>query len=168
MPPGENGASLRASEWILAGCLFCILLSLFAIAKFQVWHCTKGTDTTTISLVKVKIEGFVERPNVYEFALGTPLEEALRKARPKRFADLRSIDQASVLTTSIQLNIEKLSSLKVHITGAVAKSETIEVAPGTRICQLKQKIVLIEESDLAFFKKRRFLSDGEVVDVPYK
>jgi hypothetical protein len=143
-------------------------LSLFAIAKIQVWHYSKGTAAVPVVLVQVSIEGFVEKPDVYEFPVGTPMGEVLRKARPKRFADLRSIDQASPLTTSLQLKLEPLRSLQVHVTGAVVNSGTIEVEPGTRICHIKQKIQLSDEADLAFFKKRKFLADGDVIDVPLK
>ncbi len=94
--------------------------------------------------------------------------EVLRKARPKRFADLRSIDLKSPLTASLQLKLEPLRSLRIHVTGAVASSGIIDVEPGTRICHLKQKIQLSEEADLSFFKKRKFLSDGDVICVPRK
>jgi len=157
---------LRAAEWALAGSLLLILLSLFVIAKIQARQCSKGTDSIPIVLVMIQITGFVEHPGVFEIARGTSLEEVLRKAKPKRFANLRGLDLRSPLSHSMELTIEPLQSLRVQIQGAVEKSELIEVVPGTRICHLKQIISLADSADLRFFKKRRLLSDGDVIDVP--
>jgi hypothetical protein len=158
---------LRASEWILAGSFVLILLSLFAIAKIQAWQYGQGSECALVPIATVKIEGCVQRPGTYEFPVGTPLKEILHKARPDRFANLRSIDPEAVLIGALELTIPKLECLKISVTGAVAKNETIEVLPGTKLCQLKPKIALIEDTDLTFFKKRRLLVDGEVIEVPY-
>ena len=147
---------------------FFILLSLLAIAKIQAWHYSKGTTTISVGMVQVNVEGFVEKPGVYEFPAGTPLGEVMRKAKPKRFADLRSIDLQSSLRDSQQIKIEPLNCLQIHVRGAVALAETIEVEPGTRICQLKKKIQLTDEADLNFFKKRNYVSDGDVIFIPEK
>jgi hypothetical protein len=148
--------------------LLLVLLSLFVIAKIQARQCSKGTDSIPIALVTIKIEGFVEHPGVFEVARGTPLEELLRKVRPKRFANLRDLDPLSPLLNSMELAIKPLQSLRVQVNGAVEKSELIEVAPGTRICHLKQIISLAESADLTFFKKRRLLSDEDVIEIPEK
>lgn len=166
--PKDGVTSLRSTEWALAGSLLLVLLSLFVVAKIQAKHCSKGTDSISIALVTIQIAGFVERPGVFEVARGTPFEEVLRKARPKRFANLRGLDPMSPLLQSMELTIEPLQSLRVQVQGAVAKPELIEVAPGTRICHLKQIISLAESADLTFFKKRRLLADGDVIDIPEK
>ena len=119
-------------------------------------------------MVQLHIEGFVEKPGVYEFPAGTPIGEALRKAKPKRFADLRAIDPILPLAESRELKIEPLQNLRIHVRGAVINPETIEVEPGTRICHIKQKIQLSDEADLVFFKKRNYVSDGDVILVPHK
>jgi hypothetical protein len=166
--PKDSATSLRAAEWALAGSMLLILLSLFVVAKIQARQCSKGTDSVPIALVTIQIAGFVEHPGVFEVARGAPLEEVLRKARPKRFANLRGLDLMSPLLHSMELTIEPLQSLRVQVKGAVEKSESIEVALGTRICHLKKIISLAESADLTFFKKRRLLSDGDVIDVPEK
>ncbi len=122
---------------------------------------------THAELVHVTIEGFVDRPGVYDLPKGMPVGEALRKARPKRFADLRNIDLKRPITSSV-LKIEPLCSLQIHVMGEVTAPGTIEVEPGTRICQLKQKIALTPDADLTFFKKRKFVDDGDVIVVPCK
>jgi len=159
---------VRASEWILAGSFMLILLSLFAIAKIQAWQYGKGSECALVAFATVKIEGCVQRPGTYEIPVGTPLKEILHKARPDRFANLRSIDPEAVLLGALDLIIPKLECLKISVAGAVAKNETIEVLPGTKLCQLKSKIALMEDADLTFFKKQRLLVDGEVIEVPYK
>ena len=162
----DEKKDLRVSEWIFAGSLVLILSSLWLVAKIQTWQYSKGTTSSPIELVSVQIEGFVKRPNVYEFPVGTPLREALRKARPKRFADLRCLDPMAPILGPMKLTIKSLQSVKIHITGAVAKNEILEVTPGTRICQLKERISLLQGADLSFFKKQRFVMDGEILEIP--
>lgn len=168
MSSKDSVTPLRAAEWALAGSMLLILFSLFIIAKIQANQCSKGTESISIVLVTIHISGFVDNPGIFEVARGTPLEEVLRKARPKRFANLRALDPSLILSNSMELTIEPLQSLRVQIQGAVKKTEWIEIDPGTRICQLKQIVSLSEEADLTFFKKRRLLSDGEVLVIPGK
>lgn len=159
---------VRDSEWILAGSFFFILGSLFAIAKIQTCHYSSQTEAKPVVLVHVEVTGFVEHPDIYEVPVDTPLGAVLRKASPKRFANLRQLDPKSLITGSMQLVIEPLTSLKISVTGAVSKTEELEVPLGTRVCQLKKRIICTEETDLTFFKKRKLLADGEVVIVPKK
>jgi len=160
-------ASLRASEWVLSGGFLCILVSLWIIAKVQAWHYSKDSFLRPPP-VQVVVEGFVERPNVYEIPLGTPIGEVLRKAKPKRFANLRDLDREARVRGPMHLQIEPLQNLRIRVEGAVQEPGTIEVAAGTRVCQLRQKISSLPNADLTFFKQRRLLNDGDLVQVPYQ
>jgi hypothetical protein len=130
-------------------------------------QCAQGIEKIPV-LVTVEITGNVERPDAYEIASGTPRGEVLRLASPKRFADLRTVNVHLPVTQSMQLQIETLGTLQIQVTGAVQTPQMLEVDPGTRICHLKHKVVLADGADLTFFKKRRLLSDGDVVEIPVK
>jgi len=168
MSTKDSVTPLRSAEWALAGSMLLVLLSLFVVAKIQARQCSKGTDNVPIALVTIQISGFVENPGVFEVARGTPIGEVLRKARPKRFANLRGLDSISPILNSMELAIEPLQSLRVQVNGAVEKSELLEVPLGTRICHLKQNLSLAKSADVSFFKKRRLLSDGDVIEIPEK
>lgn len=145
-----------------------ILVSLIAIAKIQAWRYSYETSIKEQVKISVRVEGFVERPGIYEMVQGALVGDALKKAHPKRFADLRNIDLKAKIAASIDLKIEPLQSIAVHVRGAVKKPQTLELPPGTRLCQIKKIVELTEEGNEQFFKKRQQLSDGEIVEVPKK
>ncbi|HEX2582782.1 MAG TPA: SLBB domain-containing protein, partial [Chlamydiales bacterium] len=85
-----NQYRLRSSEWILTGSLLLLLLSLLAIAKIKAAQFGEPQERKIITL-DVSIDGHVKKPGVYSIPRGTLIGEALKKAHPKKFADLRSI-----------------------------------------------------------------------------
>jgi hypothetical protein len=161
-------ATLKNTEWALAGSLTLILLSLWVVAKILAWHFSQGTSRECLSHVTIEVEGEVEHPGLYTVAKGTPVGEILRKARPNRYANLRTIDVEAPIVAEARFNIESLQRLTIHVTGAVTEPMEIEVLPGTRICQLRQRVSLNEDADLSFFKKKRLLADGEILVIPKK
>ena len=163
----KENRSLRSSEWLLAASLSLILLSLFAIAKIQTTKLSFGSHRGP-AMVEVVIEGFVEKPGIYSFAIGTPLGDALRQAKPKRFANLRAIDVKAPVKEAIHLQIEQLKEVRVHVEGAVVNPGLIEVALGTRICDLKKMIAFTEDVEPSLLKQRRMVRDGETITFPSK
>lgn len=153
---------IRPAEWLLTFSLLLIIGSLFAIAKIH----TLWFETALASeVVDVTIEGWVAKPGVYSVHIGIPLSEVLRKASPKPLADLKGIAPGARVTTPLNLRIEQIVELTLHLKGAVIELGPLKVPPGTRVCDLKQYKSL--DADPAFFRKRRRLKDGEVVTVPH-
>lgn len=157
---------LRSSEWLLSGSLFLLLLSLYSIAKFKAVHFSDNSPQEALQKIAVQIEGHVAKPGSYDIPIGTSHEAALKKARPLKFADLRSHSLKEPISSSTILKIEKLQELAVQICGAVENPGLVHVQPGTRIIDLKKIVALTPNTDLSFFKKRRQLVDGETVIIP--
>jgi hypothetical protein len=160
--PSTPSPTLRSSEWLLTGSLFLIVVSLFAIAKIHSSLFAKIEETP--SLVEVSIEGLVAKPGNYLVEKGSPLQYVLQRAKPKPWADLRSIDPKTRVKESLHLIVGKLAELKISLEGAVLEPGDAQVPCGTRLCDLKK--YSSPKADPAFFKKRRLLKDGEVVQVP--
>jgi hypothetical protein len=156
---------LRSSEWLLTGSLFILLFSLVAIAKIKASQAGAPRERK-IFTVDVTINGYVKKPGVYAIARGTPLGEALKKAFPKKFADLHAIPLDDPVSHPLVFNIECLKELLIHVEGAVQNPGQIRVAPGTRISGLKKIIPLSANADPAFFKKKRMVQDGETINIP--
>lgn len=165
----ESGAdpsappSLRPSEWILTLSLLLVIASLFAIANL---HSRLFKQALEISFVEVSIEGFVSKPGAYSIQVGTPLEEVLRKAKPKPLADLKGIDLQTRVKEAMHLVIAPLAELTICLEGAVLESGPVRVPVGARLCDLKA--FGSSEADSAFFKKKRRLKEGEKVVIPSK
>ena len=158
---------LRASEWFVTGGLFLFLFSLFLIAKIKTAQVGPFREHKIV-LVDVAIQGHVKRCGTYSVERGMPIGAVLRKAAPKKFADLRAISLKSPITAPLELKIECLKNLLIRIEGAVQNPGTIQVLPGTRILDLRKIVPLSREADLTFFKKRHVLEDGETVFIPEK
>ncbi len=158
---------LRSSEWLLTGSLFLLLFSLLAIAKIKASQVGAPRERKIIA-VDVSIDGHVKKPGVYAVARGAPIGEVLRKAHPKKFADLRAIRLEDPISHPLSLNIEPLKELNVQIVGAIQNPGQFRVPPGTRISDLKKNLSLSASADLAYFKKKRMLRDGETINVPEK
>ena len=161
----EHRIRLRSSEWLLTGSLFLLLFSLVAIAKIKASQAGEPRERKIVT-VDLRIDGHVKRPGVYSVARGTPIGEVLKKARPKKFADLRTISLEEPVSHPLELNIECLKELVIRIEGAVQNPRQYQVPPGTRISDLKKNLSLAANADLAFFKKKRMVQDGETINVP--
>lgn len=162
-----NQYRLRSSEWILTGSLFLLLLSLLAIAKIKATQVGDPLERKIVTL-DVSIDGHVKKPGVYAVARGTPIGEALKKAHPKKFADLRAIPLKDPISHPLCLHVEPLRELTVQVVGAIENPGQFRVAPGTRIADLKKFLSLAANADRAYFKKKRMVQDGETIKIPQK
>lgn len=164
-PPSRS--RLHPSEWLLSGTVFLILVTLLVIANVQAYRLSEKSLKTPPP-VEVLIEGFVAKPGSRLVPLGTPLMDVVRKARPKRFADLSAIALDTRVTAPLRLEISKLTHFTVYVEGAVQFAGPQSVPVGTRLSDLKKILALTPEADLAFFKGRRFLNPGEILQIPEK
>jgi len=158
--------SLFPSEWLLVTSLLLILCTLFVFSKIQASR-TKECSTSVSIPVEVMISGHVCKPGSYLVDLGTPVSEVIVKAKPKLFADLTGFSSDKRILGACSYYIEPQTELTIWVEGACTEEE-MKVTPGTRVCDLKQRIALNPYADLAFFKKRRRLSDKEIIKIPLK
>ena len=163
--------SLHVSEWILVSSVLLLLVSFVVIAQCHAHRRAsqlKFCLDTIEPMVTVSIEGAVLKPGSYSVSSGTRLGEVIKKSRPKRFADLRSVDAAVLVDANISLFIAELSTIRVRILGPGVDGADLEVPAGTRVCDLRSKIQWFPMADRAVLKSRRLLKDGEEIYVPEK
>lgn len=172
--------SLSTSEWILSMSLFGFLLSLLIISKITSFRDLDRIKEirpakAAIEILSVEISGCVQKPGVYQLLKGTTLRLALRKARPKPFADLSRVlelnsscylEVDTILEESCRIEIGALEEVRIQVEGFVRETLSLVLPAGSRICDLKNRVELTPEADQTFLRRRRMLKDGEVVKVP--
>ncbi len=77
--------------------------------------------------------------------------------------------RASVaLSTQSSQSEECSAEIRIFINGAVEKPIELIVPTGTRICDLKSKVLFTADVDKSFLKRRRKLKNREILTVPKK
>lgn len=162
---------MATSQWLLVCSLLGLLFSLFIISKVNIHRATSLLpieDGISYEKVGVTITGEVAKPGTYFILSGAPLSEAVRKARPKPWADLQKIPLDKIVEEPCSLNVEALEEIHVRVGGAVAEPVELTLPRGSRISDLKTKIILTPEADKTFFRRRKLLKNGERIEVPNK
>ena len=163
----KSRVSLRSSEWVLTGSLFFLFFTIAAISKIKASK-TNSERKAEIIMVDVSIEGHVKKPGIYSVAKGTPVQTVLKKAIPKKNADIQSLPFKENISHSCSINVPCLQELSIRIEGELQNPGLFHVAVGTRISDLKQLVLLTPDADKKYFKKRRQLEDGETLIIPQK
>jgi len=132
----------------------------------------ESLELSPAEAISVTFEGAVAKPGTYPIKPGTTLAQALKKAHPKTYADLKKIDLNQRISSPIRIQVEELNEITITVDGAVATREVLVLPLKTRICDLKSKVHFTEDADpellKAFLKKRRALKDGEILWIPKK
>jgi len=149
-----------------------ILVSFLVIAKNSSFRnldrLTKINEPLPVASISVFVSGSVKKPVVITVPQGTSIRKVLRKARVQAMADLTNIDLDRSLQSSCSLHIPTLEKITVVVQGAIEESISIELPPGSRICDLKNCLKLSADADLGFFRHRKILKNTEIIDVPFK
>lgn len=159
--------SLRSSEWVLVGSFLLLFSSIVIISQINRQK-EIGLPLPPHQKISVAISGAVSKPGTFSVLPGMTLEAILRKSRPNRFANLRSLDLARRIEEPLELHLELLTEIAVRIEGAVEAPLALQLPVGTRICDLKSKVAYTPDADAKFFKSRRMLWDGEILEIPKK
>ncbi|MBI3508646.1 MAG: hypothetical protein HY069_03305 [Chlamydiia bacterium] len=154
-------AGLRASEWSLVGTFILILATFTLIAKIKSHQAQYylASYQPKVQKILVTFHGAVAKPGRYTIKKGVPLCEALKKAKPHRYANLRNLDLQAPIVQPLDLHLEPLSELIVHVRINEGQVRDIVMPLRSRVSDLKTKID--EPYDPAALKSRRFLRDGE-------
>ena len=162
--------SLPSSEWVFVGSILIVMTAFFVVAKVNAYRAS--SEISIAPLLKeeciVTITGAVSRSGEYTVRVGTTLEQVLKKARPMPYSNLRALPLKKIIETSLLIDVEELTEISVSIDGEVAEPVTLVLAPKSRICDLKSKVIFTDETDKTFFRKRRLLRDGDRITVPKK
>jgi DNA uptake protein ComE-like DNA-binding protein len=62
----------------------------------------------------------------------------------------------------------KGEEILVTVQGAVLEPVRLTMSPGSRICDLKEKVSLTADADRTFFRRKKRLQDGVIIEVPKK
>lgn len=162
--------SLDPSEWALLALFFLFMASLVIVSKVSVYRSTDliGQISEISEDIFVTLSGAVKKPGVYRVSAGTTLGVVLRRAQPSFYADLGSLPLEDILLKSAHFNVKELQEICVKIKGAVLQPVLLTLPIGSKISDLKSKIVLTSEADRVFLKSRKKLRNGDEIVVPKK
>lgn len=162
--------SLSRSEWSFLAIFFLIMATLVLIAKINVHRATDtlGRLRSEKAEILVTIEGAVKKPGAYIVKEGTAAKAILRKAGPTLYADLKNVPVKELVIKSTHWIIPELKEIRVLVEGAVLVPLELAMPLGSRICDLKSKVICTDDADKSFFKRKRRLKNGEKIEVPKK
>lgn len=152
----------------LTGGLILIMCSLVFVAKYSAWRAQGVIDDLKEVEVVVTITGAVKRPGEYVVAAGTPIGMVLKKAGVGEMADLGGISLGKPVGEALVLHVEELKEVSVKMVGAVREEVELKLPVGSRVCDLKSKVLLTDGADETFFRRRKLLKNGDIVAVPNK
>jgi hypothetical protein len=159
----------RRSDWLLTLSLVLIVASLFSLAKINLKRGGQyQVEPALEEKISIFIEGAVHKPGEVRVLVGSPLEAAVRKARPFLHADLNKLSLKNPVLEPAHIVVEELKEICVQVVGEGVEPQELRLAPGTRICDLRSKIVLKEGADRAIFKRKRQLKNREILEVRKK
>ena len=161
--------TLHNSEWSFIFSMLIVMAAFIVITKVNKLRYQRELNRVGVcEEVLVTILGEVRKPGVYKVVVGTPLKDIMRKAKPKKFSNLKDLLMKKNIEESTTVVVKELEEISVRINGEVESPVVLKVKPRTRICDLKSRVTLTKEADDAFFKKRKHLVDGEVIKIPKK
>lgn len=161
--------SLDTSDWSLVISLFLIICSIVIVAKIKAIRATALVLDAELKpkSVVVRVEGAVKKPGEFHVAPGTLVQDVIKKAKPRRFADIQKLPLLAPIDGSMTICLEKMREISVRVCGE-AEEVQLRLPWGSRLSDLRSKLSLTKEADISFFKGRRLLKEGEVIEVPKK
>jgi DNA uptake protein ComE-like DNA-binding protein len=146
------------------------MVSLALIAKVNVYRASSTLPLQELQAkdILVSISGAVKKPGAYRVAAGTPLEAVLKKAKPLPHAKLEGLPFQEPVESAKEIFVEELSEIVVFVSGAVQEPGELTLPAKSRVSDLKSKVVLSPDADKSYFRRRRWLKNGEKIEVPKK
>lgn len=158
--------TLKLSEWLFLLTVLFSLTSFLIIAKSTSFRSALAVANQKEALVSVEIRGAVYKPGVFEIEQGASLGEVLKKARPKPLADCAALDMGQTINQPLVVEVCEAKEVTVEIKGWVKEGLTLTIPAGTRVCDLKNFLELLDDTDRTFFKSRKLLRNGDVISIP--
>jgi hypothetical protein len=166
----QTPPKLPLHEWcvILLFCTILLLLAGFALGREKPIPIPLSSSESTPSVLQVKIEGQVAKPGLYRFPLHTTVRELVEQAEPLPSADLSCVKWRKQLRDGQTVHIPERHWITIHLAGAVQEPGPLKILSGTRCCELADQLDVLPEADLkSLRKKKRFLQEGDLLDVPF-
>lgn len=161
---------LPCHEWSIV-LLFCSILCVLSIYAYKG---EKNLPLPQISASKaaylqVKVEGEVARPGVYQLALKSTMKDLLAQAEPLPSADLSQLNWRKQLRDGQTIKVPERGWITIQITGMVLEPGPLKIKSGTRIQEVVEELKVLPDADLKrLIKRRGFLFEGDVLDIPAK
>lgn len=166
----QTPPKLPLHEWciILLFCTILLLLAGFALGHEKSIPVTSSSSESIPSVLQVKIEGQVAKPGLYRFPLRTTIKELVEQAEPLPSADLSYVKWRKQLRDGQTIHIPERHEITIHLAGAVQEPGPLKILSGTRCCELADQLNVLPEADLkSLRKKKQFLQDGDVIEIPF-
>lgn len=161
---------LPLHEWciILLFCLILLVLSAFAVRGQKNVPLPRPPEPQA-AVLEVKIEGEVAKPGLYVLPVKSTLKELLVQAQPLPNADLSGLSMRRKLRDGQTIHIPERQWITIQIAGMVPQPGPMKILSGTRIQEMVSELQVLPEADLkALSKRRSFLFEGDVLEVPKK
>jgi len=158
---------LKTVERLFLLTILCLVFAFSIISKLTGLRGVENSNESFASQkISIEISGAVGKPGLYTVPQGSTLSTVLRKVKLKPLADLFGFELGRALDESCSIEIPMLKEITIEVSGCVKKNVRLTLAAGSRICDLKNLIVLTEEADRTFLKRKRLLKNREVIEVP--
>lgn len=145
-----------------------ICAAFILVAKWSAFQAASSISRGDLQMREavVSVSGAVKKPGDYRVLVGTPFSNVLKKAKPLPLANVG--DFPGFVEGDIVLVLNEIQEIVVTVQGAVASPGGVKIPIGSRVCDLKSKIVLAEDADEGFFRGKRKLKNGEILTIPHK
>lgn len=163
---------LTQIDWgvIIAYCAILTSLTLYTQVYIP-WVCPalpEQAHWTHPATVTVYITGEVEVPGEHTLKVGSTRGDLLAQAKPLETADLRRLKTSVKLKQGQLVEVPKLETVTVTITGEVETPITLVVPKGTTLHDIQSRVTLTGAGDPKCLEKRRRIKDGETIVVRKK
>lgn len=171
--PSSQTSFLFVHEWMIV-ILFCLLLCILAILAYSrqpsSFTSSKSYQQLQITpLLKIKIEGAVAKPALYQLPKGSLLIEAITLAEPLAAADLSFLKANDRLEQNQTVIVPEKKWITIYVQGAVEGPGLLEVLEGTSYEDLLDLLSFLPDADYrALKKKKKRLREGETVQISFK
>lgn len=150
----------------LAVSAMLLLLATFAATSFAHKHQKLKNTTRTL---KITCLGAIVDPHEVEIPYGTTVSDLLAHFTLTPDADITKLVLEEPIKQEKLFIIPSKGTMTLYVTGAVDKPGIIYVPEGLRFNQLKEYLILTDNADSGVFqRRRRQLSEGEMIHVPAK
>jgi hypothetical protein len=166
----KTPSKLPFHEWcmILLFCAILLILAGFALGRQKHLPAPASLEQRE-TILQVRIEGQVAKPGLYRLPPCTLQKELIEQAQPLPTADLSQVKWRSQLRDGQTIHIPKRHEITIQIIGAVQQPGPMTILSGTRCCELTEQLHVLPEADLhPICKKKRFLQEGDIIEIPFK
>ncbi len=120
------------------------------------------------SLHRIEIQGAVAKPGYYSIRPETPVSAVLKRARPLLDADLTHIDLNRRCKEISLLDVPAVKEFLISVREEGKTEKFFSFPIGTRVCELRKKMVWDREADLSSLKSQRKIKHREIFEIPRK